>query len=209
MLTVIPAIIEPTVSAVQAKLDRIAGLFDLVHIDVADGVFVSNDVLDDPGFLDLIKTQLQIELHLMIELPDTEIEQWNHPLVRRFCIHTDAVGDLPSALERIKITGKEVFAVLNPETDIEAITNVIADVDGVVCMGVYPGYGGQQLIESVVEKIQILHTTYPHLCIAVDGGVRLDNASRLVQAGAHQLVVGTALFEASDIAKALEQYSRL
>ena len=81
MQRVIPAILEQSVSDIQEKLDRVAAFVELVQIDIADGLFVPEEAMNDPGVLELIQTTAAIDLHLMIELPEVVIEKWLHPLV--------------------------------------------------------------------------------------------------------------------------------
>lgn len=205
MQRVIPAILEQSVSDIQEKLDRVAAFVELVQIDIADGLFVPEEAMNDPGVLELIQTTAAIDLHLMIELPEVVIEKWLHPLVRRVSIHIEASEDSNTSIEKIKEADKEVFLAINPETSIKKLEPYAEAIDGVLVMGVYPGYGGQDFIPSTIEKVKDARVLLPERVIAVDGGVKEDTALKLFEAGADQVAMGTGLFSSKNIEKSIQK----
>ena len=205
MQRVIPAILEQSVSDIQEKLDRVAAFVELIQLDIADGLFVPEEVMNDPGVLDLIQTTAAIDLHLMIELHEVVIEKWLHPVVRRISIHIEASEDSNASIEKIKEADKEVFLAINPETPIKKLEPYAEIIDGVLIMGVHPGYGGQEFIPSTLEKVKDARILLPERTIAVDGGVKEGIAIKLFEAGADQVAMGTGLFSATNLEKYIKK----
>lgn len=211
MVEVIPAILEKEFSEVRAKIHRIeqeAPSARWVQLDVMDGKFVPNVTWNNPVEFSTLTTNLSFELHLMVENPRKEIERWSTcPPIKRFFFHREAVTEeeMVKLLVLIKEKRREGGIVLNPKTSLETIRDHMAILDGVMFMGVNPGFSGQQLIGGVLNKIKALHGLYPSVPIAVDGGVNEKTAPRLISSGAARLCVASYLWKSGDAERAIEK----
>ena len=143
-----------------------------------------------------------LELHLMIQKPVDTLLRWktciNH--VKRAVIHAEISDPVDEELARIKAMGLDAGLAINPETDLDAIENLMNDVDLLLIMGVHPGKSSQSfLADQTLPKIEEAKLRYPHVRIAVDGGVNEHNAKAIVQSGADQLVTASALWGSKDV----------
>ena len=174
-----------------------------MHIDVMDGHFVPNLTVGPPIVEALRKvTKLPLDVHLMITNPDAFIPEFAEAGADYLTVHVETCPHLHRTLEAIKERGVKAGVTLNPATSLTAIEEIIEDVDLLLIMSVSPGFGGQQFIPSTLGKIararQILDRSRSHAVLEVDGGVKVDNAARIIQAGADILVSGSAIFSSQD-----------
>jgi len=175
----------------------------MVHCDVMDGVFVPNMSIG-PQLIKAIKpyTRLPLDVHLMIVQPERHIGLFASAGADRITIHQEATPHLHRALALIKENGAKTGIALNPSTNIATIENVLDMLDMVLIMTVNPGYGGQNFIHAMYDKVAALKRLIIgsgcNIDIQVDGGVGPDNAAALVRAGVDVLVAGTSVFGADD-----------
>lgn len=186
---------------------------DVIHVDVMDGHFVPNISIGIPVVASLRKaTRLPLDVHLMIERPEEYIEEFVHAGADRVLVHQEATPHLDRALVMIRELGAQAGAVINPATPVVMLSDVLGKVDTVLVMSVNPGFGGQKFIPGSVEKIRQLDEWRGRynggFRIEVDGGVDLDNAGDLAQAGANTFVAGTSIFHKPDPAEAVRQLRR-
>jgi ribulose-phosphate 3-epimerase len=178
---------------------------DMIHFDVMDNHYVPN--LTIGSFvckqLALSFPELLIDVHLMTNPVDDLIEQFAKAGAKRISIHPDASTHFDRSLERIRSLNVAAGLALNPATSPECLRWCIHRLDFVLVMTVNPGFGGQQLIPEVIDKIAFIHQQYPHLPICVDGGVHIDNIAELAKAGASQFVAGSAIFSSPDYQKTI------
>jgi ribulose-phosphate 3-epimerase len=187
---------------------------DVIHVDVMDGHFVPNISIGIPVVASLRKaTRLPLDVHLMIEQPETYIAEFVRAGADRVLIHQEATVHLDRALAMIREHGAQAGAVINPATPVAMLTEVLDKVDTVLVMSVNPGFGGQKFIPGAIEKIRQLNqwrTRYnATFRIEVDGGVDLENLAELAQAGANTFVAGTSIFHNPDPAAATRQMRKL
>lgn len=187
---------------------------DVIHVDIMDGHFVPNISLGVPVVISLRKaTRLPLDVHLMIQQPEEYIEDFVHAGADRVLVHQEATPHLDRALEMVRENGAQAGAVLNPSTPIVMLSDVLDKLDTVLVMSVNPGFGGQKFIPNSFEKIRQLAQMRARynaaFRIEVDGGVDLDNAAELIQAGANTLVAGTSIFHTPDPAAAARQMRKL
>lgn len=184
---------------------------DMLHVDVMDGHFVPNLTFGAP-VISCIKTDLPMDLHLMIEHPERYLEDFvkaatTNGLSQKdisITVHQEACVHLHRVIQQIKALGVKAAVSINPATPMEMIREVLDDVDMVLVMSVNPGFGGQKFIETALNKISLLRTLKPNLDIEVDGGINAETAKKCIDAGANILVAGSYIFGAKDRKRAIE-----
>ena len=170
-----------------------------LHLDVMDGLFVPNITFGPPLIKALRPYSSQIfDVHLMITDPDRYVEVFAEAGADIITVHQEACLHLDRTLNHIRELGKKAGVALNPATSLETLRHILPLADMVLIMTVNPGYGGQSLIPYTVEKVRMLRKMLSdaglETDIEVDGGVKLNNAENLLQAGANVLVAGSAVF---------------
>lgn len=198
---ILPSLLSADVTRLGDEVDAVlkAGA-DYIHFDVMDNHYVPN-LTFGPLFCDaLVKRDpnILIDVHLMVQPVDALIEAFAKAGAKRISIHPDATIHLDRSLQLIRDLGCEAGLVFNPATSLELLPWCIHHLSFVLVMTVNPGFGGQKLIPSVINKIKQIHTLYPNLNICIDGGVSIENIASLAQAGANQFVAGSAVFNSSD-----------
>lgn len=173
---------------------------EYLHIDVMDGMFVPSISFGMPIIKSIRPvTDCFFDVHLMIEDPDRYLEAFAEAGADGITVHAEACKHLHRTVQRIKELGKKACVALNPATPLSVLDYVLEDLDMVLIMSVNPGFGGQKLIENSIEKIaklrQMIKERGLDIEIEIDGGVKLENASRILEAGADVLVAGTAVFK--------------
>ena len=173
---------------------------EYLHIDVMDGSFVPSISFGMPVIQSIRPvTDRFFDVHLMIEDPDRYLEAFAKAGADGITVHAEACRHLHRTVQKIKELGKKVCVSLNPATPLSALDYVLEDLDMVLIMSVNPGFGGQKFIESSLGKIAALRSMIQErgldIEIEVDGGVNLNNAAQILEAGANVLVAGTAVFK--------------
>ena len=177
---------------------------DLVHCDVMDGVFVNNITFGIKMVEDLRKiTTLPLDCHLMIVHPEKYVERFAKAGADIITVHYEACQDnLKEVLALIKSTGVKCGAVINPDTPVEKIAEVIPMCDMVLVMSVFPGFGGQKFIPEALDKLRqvkaIVDACGKDIDIEIDGGVGEDNIAIIKEAGANVIVAGSAVFKSQN-----------
>ena len=192
-----------------------AGGADLIHCDVMDGSFVEPITFGGQMVKNIRPlTKLPLDVHLMIEHPKTQIKFFAEAGADIITVHYEACAKiskdyLKETLELIKSYGVKCGAVVNPDVPVEELFPVFPLCDMVLLMSVFPGYGGQKFIQSVLEKIKSAREYAqtigkPDMDRVVDGGINAQTAPLAISAGANVLVAGSALFGAPDFAAAVK-----
>lgn len=184
---------------------------DLIHVDVMDGHFVPN-ITVGPLVVRALRpvTHLPLQVHLMIEQPERYIDEFVRAGADAVIVHVETCPHLDRTLEQIREAGALPEVVLNPATPLVMIEEVLDQVESVLVMTVNPGFGGQKLIPSTLDKVRrlrrILDERGRHCRIEVDGGINLSTLREVVAAGADVLVMGAAIFEGEgDIATTIHR----
>ncbi len=183
---------------------------DLLHLDVMDGVFVKN-ISFGPKFIKEARPHSNaiFDTHLMIVEPWKYIERFKDAGSDIITVHYEACKDrLLDTLKAIKNLDAKCGAVINPDTPVSAIKNVLEECDMVLLMSVFPGFGGQKFIPEVLEKVRELYTIKKEMGlefdIEIDGGINLETGKLAKQAGANVLVAGSTVFNEVDKAKIIK-----
>ena len=177
---------------------------DVIHCDVMDGVFVNNITFGIKMVEDIRKhTSLPLDCHLMIVHPEKYVERFAKAGADIITVHYEACQDnLAEVLSLIRSTGVKCGAVINPDTPVEKIADVIPLCDMVLVMSVFPGFGGQKFIPEALDKLRevraIVESLGKDIDVEIDGGVTAENVELVKAAGANVVVAGSAVFKAAD-----------
>ena len=208
-----PIVAPSILSADFARLgDEVAAVTvagaDWIHVDVMDGHFVP-PITIGPLVVGAVRraTTLPLDVHLMIEHPERQIDEFVKAGATRITVHVEACPDAASVLQAIRAAGAAPGLSLNPPTPVERIRPFVHLIDLLLVMTVNPGWGGQPFVEGSLERIAaaraIRSATDTRFLIEVDGGIYPRNAREVATAGADVLVAGTAVFKDPDYAAAI------
>ncbi len=187
---------------------------DWFHLDVMDGRFVPNISFGIPVIEQIRKATSKIcDVHLMIVEPENLAEAFKKAGADILTVHYEVCKHLHRNIQQIKSLGMQAGIAINPHTRVELLRDILPDVDVVLIMSVNPGFGGQSFIPHTLEKIRAMRKMVKELNldvkIEVDGGVSLENAKQIVEAGADVLVAGNAIFKSTDPKQIIHQLKAL
>jgi ribulose-phosphate 3-epimerase len=179
---------------------------DMFHIDIMDGHFVPNITIG-PFIVEAIRktTTLPLDVHLMIEEPDRYLKDFIRAGANFLTVHIETAVHLHRTICWIKESGVKAGVSLNPATPVWSLDSILHDIDLVLLMSVNPGFGGQEFIPQVIDKIRVLRGIITQrglaVLIEVDGGIKYENARSVADAGADILVMGSSFFNSMDYQK--------
>jgi len=203
MIEIIPTIIAKDFQELQEKVKKVEPYVDWVQLDIMDGQFVDNLTWNNPVELKNLETSLKLEAHLMIKNPEEHLDDWIQAGIKRIIFHFESTEKIKEIIQKIKEAGLEIGLAINPETPPEVIDEFIGQLDLVLVMTVSPGRGGQKFLEETLPKIKNLREKYPHVNIGVDGGINLESAPKVIQAGANILASGSAILKSDNIGQTI------
>jgi len=212
-----PSILSADFSQLGNEIKRLEkGGADMIHVDVMDGHFVPNLTIGPPVIKYLRKyTKIPFDVHLMISPVHKYIIDYANAGADIITIHPEATENLSESVNHIKKLNKKVGLCLNPDTDIKKIINYLNQIDIVLIMSVFPGFGGQKFIPEIVTKIKELDKIKKEnnliFDIEVDGGINFSNYKIVLEAGANILVSGTTIFKENngDLKKNIESLKKI
>ncbi|MDA8343995.1 MAG: ribulose-phosphate 3-epimerase [Thermaerobacter sp.] len=180
---------------------------DIIHLDVMDGHFVPNLTFGPPLVAAICEeAERPVECHLMVERPSDLLARYAEAGAFRLIVHAEATLHLHRLVAESRALGVEVGVALNPGSPLALVEEVAADVDLLLLMTVDPGFGGQSFLTGQLAKIREAKRRFPRLWIEVDGGIHLENARAVCEAGADILVAGSSVFtKDADPAARIEQ----
>tara|TARA_B100001741_G_C16380405_1_gene517524 strand:- start:191 stop:850 length:660 start_codon:yes stop_codon:yes gene_type:complete len=196
-----PSILSADFSQLGNEIKKLEdGGADMIHVDVMDGHFVPNLTIGPPVIKSLRNyTKLPFDVHLMISPVHKYIKNFADAGADIITIHPEATNDLIASINYIKSLNKKVGVSLNPNTNLNIIDSYLNQINLVLIMSVYPGFGGQKFMPEVIDKIKNLKKIKEekklNFDIEVDGGINFENSKIVIEAGANILVSGTTVFK--------------
>ena len=203
-IRITPSILNADFSKLNEEIDRIAGVSDLLHLDVMDDVFVPNFTFDFEAASKIIKdSSLPVDAHLMVANVDQIAVQYAEIGCASVTIHAEATENIPATLRNIRAAGSRSSLGIKPNTSIEDYRDCVDLVDMFLIMTVEPGFGGQKFMENMMDKVKRTRELIGDrdIWLQVDGGVSMQTIEIALAAGADTFVVGSAVFNAADPAQ--------
>ncbi len=212
---VAPSILAADFANLQKEISMINdSSADWIHVDIMDGVFVPNISMGLPVVQAVKKhARKPLDVHLMIVQPERYLEDFRKAGADVLTVHVEACVHLHRTIQHIKSLGAKAGVAVNPHTPVSALSEVIEDIDLVCLMSVNPGFGGQKFIANTYQKIRdlaaMIQVKNANVLIEIDGGVNLENALPLLEAGASVLVAGNFVFSSVDPKATIAQLKRV
>lgn len=204
MVKVIPTILVKSQKEFEKRLRLIEPFVERVQWDIMDGVFVDNTTFSDVSVLRELDTKLNVEADLMVSDPQNWVERFVGTAVDQLIFHIESTSEPEVLIQDAKAAGFKVGLTLDPDTPLKQVWDYLEKIDLFQAMGVKSGWGGQEFVLSVLDRIGEVRRSLPKLSISVDGGINAETAPQIVAAGANILCAGSFIFKSDNIEKAIE-----
>jgi len=212
-----PSILSADFADLQSALSQCEdGGAHWIHVDVMDNQFVPNLTIGPPVVKSLRpKTNKFLDVHMMVIDPERLVEAFARAGADLITFHIEATDDAQAVIEIIKASGTQVGISLKPSTPLSDVEPYYDQIDLILVMSVEPGFGGQGYIDGSTERVRKIKQKLTELClqdrvlIEVDGGIKLHNAKKVIDAGADVLVAGSAIFGTDDPAQTIRDFYNL
>jgi ribulose-phosphate 3-epimerase len=199
-----PSMLSADFGNLQAMCEMInQSKAEWLHFDVMDGVFVPNISFGFPVIESVKKhCRKMLDVHIMIVQPEKYVQRFAKAGAGMLTFHYEATENPQQVIDLIRAEGIQVGISINPDVPVSALESYIKEVDMVLLMSVFAGFGGQKFIEDTYNRIdelkKLIELHNPNCLIEIDGGVNLDNAPKLFEHGVNVLVAGSTVFNAND-----------
>ena len=205
-MLIIPAINADTFEEVQKKIKLIEPYVSWAHLDIADGTFTKNTLWHNLVEFSMIETELNLELHLMIDKVEEKIDHWLNPSVKRIIFHIGGSKDPGFVIDRCHKNKTEAGIAVSPDESIAQALAFKGKADFFQILGVRPGLPGQKMDENTFERIKEVRKFCPSCIIEVDGGMNKETAPKAISAGANIIVSASAIFDTGkSVGEAIEE----
>ncbi|HEU4341545.1 MAG TPA: ribulose-phosphate 3-epimerase [Candidatus Binatia bacterium] len=210
-IKIAPSILSADFSRLKDEIEAVeAAGADWLHVDVMDGHFVPNITIG-PVVVESIRrvARIPLDVHLMITDPDKYGPEFIKAGADWVSVHPDTCTAPKASLQRIRELGAKASIAVNPDVPLESVEHLLTDIDMILMMTVFPGFGGQAFIADVLPKIEQVRKMIDErrlpVLVEADGGIKVDNIHRVVQAGAEVIVSGSGIFKTPDYAATIRQ----
>lgn len=201
-----PSLLSVDIGNIERDVKKLELVTDWFHVDVMDGHFVPNLSFGVAVVKGLKKfTDIPLDVHLMIDNPSKYIEPFINAGADIVTVHVEVDDDILGCLKKIKEMGKISGLALNPDTDPEKLRPYLEYTDMVLQMTVFPGFGGQSMVEDAIKNISVIREMIGDKMLEVDGGITAENVHILTKEGADVIVSGSGIFKYDDIAEATKK----
>jgi ribulose-phosphate 3-epimerase len=207
MIRICPSILNANFDNLPNEIRRVSEVSDLLHLDVMDNVFVPNFTFDLERSLEIIQfSTLPVDVHLMISHADEKATSFVTTNTASITVHLEACSDPIATLRSIRARKVRAGLAIKPNTPIEAVGELLMEIDMLLVMTVEPGFGGQSFMDSMLPKVQtarrwLQQKGLSDTWLQVDGGISLTTIRRAFDAGADTFVAGSAVYKAEDPAE--------
>jgi len=210
-MKIAPSILSADFSRLKDEIQAVeAAGADWLHVDVMDGHFVPNITIG-PVVVEWVRkvTRIPVDVHLMITDPDKYAPEFINAGADWISIHPDTCADPNSTLNKIRELGAKTSVAVNPDVPLSKVESCFGNIDMLLMMTVFPGFGGQAFIPDVLPKIseakKLIDQRKLPVLIEVDGGIKTDNIAQVVQAGGEVIVSGSGIFKTTNYAETIRQ----